>query len=177
MKQGKLSWFCFSLKKSMLSYVLSAFQMQFLIKDSRYMYRDRDQLLSEFWKCWGPTLYVFFAFIFCGQEKLMQIFEWIALSSQKMSRNVSFALGVLCFEKKMTTIIFSLCWDLFWLPKLQIFIFHLPSAYCTFNPLISPYFVFSFYLTLVKFSQNVRAVGENKRISSLLFLCFCTATL
>lgn len=29
-----------------------------------------------------------------------------------------------------------LCWDLFWPPKVWVFIFHLPSVYCVFNPFI-----------------------------------------
>lgn len=55
--KNKKGWGCFFFFLwKIICWALSRFQIQFLVKDSRYNYCDRDQSLSELWKCWGPTL-------------------------------------------------------------------------------------------------------------------------
>lgn len=54
--KNKKGWVWGFFLRKIICWALSRFQIQFLVKDSRYNYCDRDQSLSELWKCWGPTL-------------------------------------------------------------------------------------------------------------------------
>lgn len=107
------------------------------------------------------------------------MFEWTAVSSQKMclAMNVSLALGSSHFEKKLTTIMFVCAGIYLGHQNCRYVSFHLPSFYHMFNPFITLYLIFSFNSTLVKFSQNAKAVQVNKKLAVLLFLCFYMATL
>lgn len=101
------------------------------------------------------------------------MFEWIALSSQKLHLTMHPSPWGTCILRRGWPL--PRLWrGLFWPSKLHAFIFSMASVYCTFNPLIPLYFILRFHSTPVKFSQNVRA--EETKPAACSFLCSCAAT-